>query len=317
MIKEFESKINIKYDKVKLTKRWFSFIIDFLFFALLTFMFSSLTNLITRNVSPYKDKIERREEIQSECSLYKDGELVLTYVEKLDDTLINKASILNNAIESFYYDDFFFASDSYYLEYQNRKKNATNKNGEYLFVEAEDKPGYYIACNYTDNSYYSFYYNEISQYCISYMLLNEEYANLLKYIQITSIIEYILCGAIAFIVTFIVVPLILKRGRKTIGMYIFKISLIDGDFLNVRGKKLVIRNILLFFVGYCLSVLTFCIPLIISLLMMHLSKEHQDLFDYLTKTYAVDASQDVYLNYDEYLSKHKNCDSAGVENNDC
>ncbi len=38
--------------------------------------------------------------------------------------------------------------------------------------------------------------------------------------------------------------------------------------------------------------------------MMHLSKAHQDFFDYLTTTYMVDtANKDVYLDYAEYLSQ--------------
>ena len=123
--------------------------------------------------------------------------------------------------------------------------------------------------------------------------------------------------SVGFALSFVIMPLILKRGRKTIGMYLFKISLVGGDALNVRGKILLFRNVLLLLIGYWLTIFTFGIPWLVSLTMMTFSKTGQDFFDYMSGTYVVSTKdKDIYLDYAEYLARTEESKKASIENRD-
>lgn len=137
------------------------------------------------------------------------------------------------------------------------------------------------------------------------------------YIFIVFVICLFIGMTISFLIFYLLIPLLLKRGHKTVGMYLFKISYISVDALNISYKQFFVRFILEFFIGYLLSIFTFGLPLIVSLTMMHLSKAGQDFFDYVTNTYVVDSSKkDVYLDYSEYTQRQDMSKKASIEDND-
>lgn len=307
----------VEYPKAKLYKRWFAFFIDFFLMLILTLCLSSLIGFVTTKIPAYIDKVNEREEIQNSSSIYVDGKSILFTIDEDKETVKNNKETLYNAIEEFYKDDTFFSDNTYYMSYQNRKKDKTNKSGEHIFVESTTQEGIYVESDFEDSLYYDFYYSEINDYCIALMSLNSDYASISDMIVRVSVIELIASGLLGFLVSFVFIPLILKRGRKTLGFYLFKISLISADALNVSGKTLLARNMLLIFIGYFLSIVTFGFPIILSVTMMHLSKRGQDFFDYVSNTYVVDTSRkDVYLNYNEYLQRGTERKEASIENKD-
>ncbi len=314
-----ENKDNVTeviYDKAKKYKRWFAFFID-LFVALIIGLFlSAAVGAITRCVPAYKETVAARDAIEESTPIYKDGKVIILVMDNSDDPVSSKKNTLNDAIEVFYHDSRFFTENEYYQAYQLRKRDAKASDGGNLFVEDSNKETY-LEGNYSDQDYYSFYYSEIEHYCIAYFSLNDDYVRYTNIIVRTSVVELFLCLSVGYAFAFLIVPLIIRRGRRTIGMYLFKISLISVDALNVTGKTLVARDLLLYFIGYWLSVFTFFLPWAVSVTMMHFSKRGQDFFDYVSNTYVIDSSKkDVYLNYAEYLSRAGMKESASLENDD-
>lgn len=317
-----DSVTEVVYDKAKKYKRWFAFFIDFTIMVILGLFISAFAGYITNQTVFYKNTVSERQRIENESSLYNDGELIILSIKNEEGTVAEKKDKLNKAIEDFYCDNNFFnyeniSDNKYYTWYQSRKKEAKNSNGSLMFVENSSNPGYYLEGNSSDQDYYDFYYNEIDRYCVSYLSLNSTYSSMTNRIVRTYAIEFVLSCFLGFLITFIFMPLILKRGRKTIGMYLFKISLISVDALNVKGWTLFGRDMLLIFIGYWVTICTFGIPLAVSVTMMHFTKTGQDFYDYVSNTYMVDTSKkDVYLNYAEYRSREELKERASIENKD-
>lgn len=306
----------VVYDRAKNYKRWFAFFID-LFLSLIigVFLFGACI-AVTDCVPSYRNVVKTRDEIEDSSSIYQDGKAIILVVEQSDDTMVEKKNILHDAIEDFYRDDHFFSDESYYKQYQTRKKEAKASDGGNLFTLSEGSDTY-LESGYSDQEYYDFYYSEIEHYCIALLSLNSDYASSVSVIARTSVIELLVSLSVGYAFAFLLVPLLIKRGRRTLGMYLFKISLIGVDALNVSGKPLLARDLLLYFVGYWLAVFTAFIPWAVSVTMMHFSRRGQDFFDYVSNTYVVDSSKkDVYLNYGEFLSRSGMREKASLENKD-
>ncbi len=304
----------VEYPRAKNYKRWFAFIIDIFFAFIIGLFLTAATGAVTKLIPAYQNVVKQRDDIENSVSIYQDGKAIILVMDESESTVSDKKKTLNDAIENFYSDTRFFTEDKYYSAYQDRKKEAKATDNGLLF-EYDDLTKTYKEKNYSDQEYYDFYYSEIEHYLIAYMSLNVDYTNATNAIVRTSIIELVLCLSVGYIVSFLIVPLIIKRGRRTLGMYLFKISLISVDALNVTGWTLFGRDMLLLFIGFWLSIVTFFIPWAVSVSMMHLSKRGQDFFDYVSNTYVVDTTKkDVYLNYAEYLSRAKSVEKASIEN---
>ena len=306
----------VEYCKAKNYKRWLAFIIDAFLALLLGLFLTAAVGAVTRVTPAYQNIVKQRDDIENSVSIYQDGKAIILVMDESEKTVADKKKTLNDAIENFYSDTRFFTENTYYSAYQDRKKEAKATDNGLLF-EYNDPTKTYQEKNYSDQEYYDFYYSEIEHYLIAYMSLNADYANCTNAIVRISVIELILCLSVGYILSFLIVPLIIKRGRRTIGMYLFKISLIGADALNVNGWALFGRDMLLLFIGFWLSIVTVFIPWAVSVTMMHLSKRGQDFFDYVSNTYVVDSEKkDVYLNYAEYLSRNRESSKVSIENQD-
>lgn len=310
-----EEYTDVEYTNAPLHKRWFAGIIDIFVMAIIALLLYGLSMIVTEKVPAYQKLSTENDKIQLDSGLYvKDGDknrLLTFYLDDSEKTDKEKKEAYSKALDEFYVNSLFFEDDRGSVSYQERKKVAVDDKSNLIFVLSGTE---YVENGYSDTIYCSFYKNEIEKYASAQLSLNSKYSDNNRMIVIVSISELFICGAFGFSFSFILMPLFIKRGRRTIGMYLFKISLIGVDALNVRGKTLVARNFLLFFVGYVLSVFTVLIPLIVSITMMHLSKTHQDFFDYITNTYVVDTvKQDVYLNFYEYDSRKGMKKEASIE----
>lgn len=310
-----EEILDVEYSSPKLYKRYFATIIDLFLVAIIGMLFLALSSLIVSNVPAFKDMVSSRDTMQVESGLYtEDNQLyTLYYKDNTDYTTLEKKEKLSSILDSFYSNTDYFSDDRYYQSYQNRKKDATY-NGESIFVEQN---GVYIESSFSDDVYYSFYESELNHYAVSALSLNETYYRYTVSIFFAFVIELLVSFSLSFTVAFLVIPLILKRGHKTLGMYLFHISFISADAINLKTKKYVARFFLVYGIGFLLDIVTVFIPLIVSMFMMHLSKAHQDFFDYVTNTYVVDTlKKDVYLDESEYLRRQKMSQEASIENND-
>lgn len=312
---ENENNTVLEYSKARIYQRVFSFFIDLFLAVLLGMIINSLCGLVTSVVPKYQEVLQERIELQDQSGLFDENQKLWTLsLEGSDMTIQEKKELLSTRLDEFYHNDVFFEDDTFYQSYQKRKSEAVNKKGELLF---ELISGSYVEKDFSDDVYYSFYQKEFENYASAALSHNVRFADLSNLIVRISVIEIVLSMSVGFALSFVIMPLILKRGRKTIGMYLFKISLVGGDALNVRGKTLLFRNVLLLLIGYWLTIFTFGIPWLVSLTMMTFSKTGQDFFDYMSGTYVVSTKdKDIYLDYAEYLARTEESKKASIENRD-
>ena len=312
---ENENNTVLEYSKARIYQRVFSFFIDLFLAVLLGMIINSLCGLVTSVVPKYQEVLQERIELQDQSGLFDENQKLWTLsLEGSDMTIQEKKELLSTRLDEFYHNDVFFEDDTFYQSYQKRKSEAVNEKGELLFQLIS---GSYVEKDFSDDVYYSFYQKEFENYASAALSHNVRFADLSNLIVRISVIEIVLSMSVGFALSFVIMPLILKRGRKTIGMYLFKISLVGGDALNVRGKILLFRNALLLLIGYWLTIFTFGIPWLVSLTMMTFSKTGQDFFDYMSGTYVVSTKdKDIYLDYAEYLARTEESKKASIENRD-
>lgn len=312
---EDENNTVLEYSKARIYQRVFSFFIDLFLAVLLGMIINSLCGLVTSVVPKYQEVLQERIELQDQSGLFDENQKLWTLsLEGSDMTIQEKKELLSTRLDEFYHNDVFFEDDTFYQSYQKRKSEAVNEKGELLFQLIS---GSYVEKDFSDDVYYSFYQKEFENYASAALSHNVRFADLSNLIVRISVIEIVLSMSVGFALSFVIMPLILKRGRKTIGMYLFKISLVGGDALNVRGKTLLFRNVLLLLIGYWLTIFTFGIPWLVSLTMMTFSKTGQDFFDYMSGTYVVSTKdKDIYLDYAEYLARTEESKKASIENRD-
>lgn len=312
---ENENNTVLEYSKARIYQRVFSFFIDLFLAVLLGMIINSLCGLVTSVVPKYQEVLQERIELQDQSGLFDENQKLWTLsLEGSDMTIQEKKELLSTRLDEFYHNDVFFEDDTFYQSYQKRKSEAINEKGELLFQLIS---GSYVEKDFSDDVYYSFYQKEFENYASAALSHNVRFADLSNLIVRISVIEIVLSMSVGFALSFVIMPLILKRGRKTIGMYLFKISLVGGDALNVRGKTLLFRNVLLLLIGYWLTIFTFGIPWLVSLTMMTFSKTGQDFFDYMSGTYVVSTKdKDIYLDYAEYLARTEESKKASIENRD-
>ena len=312
---ENENNTVLEYSKARIYQRVFSFFIDLFLAVLLGMIINSLCGLVTSVVPKYQEVLQERIELQDQSGLFDENQKLWTLsLEGSDMTIQEKKELLSTRLDEFYHNDVFFEDDTFYQSYQKRKSEAVNEKGELLFKLIS---GSYVEKDFSDDVYYSFYQKEFENYASAALSHNVRFADLSNLIVRISVIEIVLSMSVGFALSFVIMPLILKRGRKTIGMYLFKISLVGGDALNVRGKTLLFRNVFLLLIGYWLTIFTFGIPWLVSLTMMTFSKTGQDFFDYMSGTYVVSTKdKDIYLDYAEYLARTEESKKASIENRD-
>ena len=310
-----ENNTVLEYSKARIYQRVFSFFIDLFLAVLLGMIINSLCGLVTSVVPKYQEVLQERIVLQDQSGLFDENQKLWTLsLEGSDMTIQEKKELLSTRLDEFYHNDVFFEDDTFYQSYQKRKSEAVNEKGELLFKLIS---GSYVEKDFSDDVYYSFYQKEFENYASAALSHNVRFADLSNLIVRISVIEIVLSMSVGFALSFVIMPLILKRGRKTIGMYLFKISLVGGDALNVRGKILLFRNVLLLLIGYWLTIFTFGIPWLVSLTMMTFSKTGQDFFDYMSGTYVVSTKdKDIYLDYAEYLARTEESKKASIENRD-
>ena len=312
---ENENNTVLEYSKARIYQRVFSFFIDLFLAVLLGMIINSLCGLVTSVVPKYQEVLQERIVLQDQSGLFDENQKLWTLsLEGSDMTIQEKKELLSTRLDEFYHNDVFFEDNTFYQSYQKRKSEAVNEKGELLFKLIS---GSYVEKDFSDDVYYSFYQKEFENYASAALSHNVRFADLSNLIVRISVIEIVLSMSVGFALSFVIMPLILKRGRKTIGMYLFKISLVGGDALNVRGKILLFRNVLLLLIGYWLTIFTFGIPWLVSLTMMTFSKTGQDFFDYMSGTYVVSTKdKDIYLDYAEYLARTEESKKASIENRD-
>ena len=295
--------VEISYYRPTFWKRAFCAIFDFLLAALLSLGFFTLTREIIINIPSYSEKNEILNTLKFESQLfvysYTDEryEDIITYYNY--STNVDYAAIridLEKRIDNFhvflgdqtneqtkqdaiaYYNNFrlnIVVNDvHYFVEDQGAVvKNPDAEIGSKDYITKAYQP-------YIDNTALGLFSSKIPE-----VLEIEKLQSYMLFFVETPV--GILFGCLIY---YYIVPLILSRGKQTLGRFLFKIGLVDKNVLSVNAKLYTFRFQIQFFVEIILSIPTAGIPIIISFSLMAFSKKKQNLHDYFLNIQEIDCS---------------------------
>lgn len=309
----------LEYSVPKKHKRFLANLIDLFCIGFTTFLLFALSNMIVNEMPSYKAELQTRHKIQIDSGLYaEDGTDIVTYVNSDEVNFVTteeKKNYLKDKIDEFYNNPYFFNLDNNTAkkEYDERKLNASSE-GVMLFVMDNNN---IIENNVNPELLYTFYQSEIQDYCLGYFLYNDAYLNTTKTITIVTFLQILIDLTISVIIFYLIFPLtFFRRGRLTFGRCVFKIGLIAKNALNVTWGKFVLRFIFVYFVYFIVSFVSLLIPIFVSFSMQFFSKRGQNLVDYVLNQYMVDiTTEEIYLNYGDYVSRKDLKNNAKLENN--
>ena len=306
-----ENLIEIEYDYVPLYKRFFSAIIDIFITIFLALILTLSSLFIYTNSSIYKESISSINTVIEDSSLYiKSNEeyiLISDYYEN-NKTISNneKRKDLDKRVNYFYINLNCYSDISFFGN--NLLNELKLEYGNNLFYKDEISNEIKEKVDALDKDFVEFYIYIINENAIGYLLQNDIYKNETNKIFIFQIILLVSSIIISVLIFYLFIPLIIKRGNKTIGKLIFRFGNLKVNGFSLSKKDFLIKFLYFFFLEFLLSLFTFFIPLLISIGMMMFSISHQNLNEYLSQSYSLsNENKKFYLNYEEYLySKKKN-----------
>lgn len=246
--------ININYVRPIFHRRVLANMIDFFIFAFLWLISFTIAGNIAKSTNSYKEKQNYINTIHLNSDLYKidnTGKIysVVSYYNHYQlNTTTQEKNKLREHIDNF----IVFISNEYGEEskeeiqkmYDDFRLNDNMKeDGIPYFIVSDNK---IIENNNSENNnitptdYVNIYTNFIDNTCNGYLLSIDK--TLYEYTSFLSktIIFWELIPTFFFsgILTWLVPPLVFKRGRKTIGKLIYKISAVNSKYLNLSIEKL-------------------------------------------------------------------------------
>ncbi|MFA6755597.1 MAG: RDD family protein [Bacilli bacterium] len=149
-----------------------------------------------------------------------------------------------------------------------------DENGEYQYTEAgKDESNEVYEAYHNDEKYKS--------------LKNTEYLLTLTELGSSLIVSETLL--------FLIMPLILRNGQ-TIGKKINRIILTDDCYIKVKFLNVFLRYLTILFIESIASLFTYGVPLILTFIIMCITKDHRTVHDYLSATRVIEKGMTVFLN---------------------
>ena len=325
-VEENSKKINIEYARPLTSRRISAALIDFLIMALLAVIFYIISNSIAQVTPTYVNSNQIVDSVRRDSGLYvhSDGiygesssyEYVNQYFSDNPDEYAGSIMYhyLNNVIDGDLYPihghvGFAQYMGRYNIEYKEEilnlfdeyRLNATlnnapvfDSNFNIINGNSQKEVALNVLCPFIEEKLIS-YLSYIPNYYESLTFITRN----IIYIQIP--IPIILSNLIVFYL----IPLCFRRDKKSIGRLLFKIGLVDKNYLYVNFKVFTLRFLIFLFVEIILSIFTFLLPLILSFTMMLVTKNKQCLHDYILNIQEIDETLDkVYYSLDEaYLDR--------------
>ncbi|MFA6796051.1 MAG: RDD family protein [Bacilli bacterium] len=290
-----KEKIVIDYERPKLHRRVFAFIIDLIVFMFAFFTVFISVRAIMNQTDRYSSAIENVETTRLESGIYveESGNLydVVSLYDDDDDLSDSQRQVYYlDAIDSFidYVEDELGEEkaqevlDNYYSYLLDED---LTYDGITYFVEGVDGvPTENPECTasiaeYNQNVYEPYIDTNIQTYLNS---LFEQYNLDIQYLfKILFYIEIPISAIIGGILVFYVPGLFFKRGRQTLGRALYRIGLVDSRYLAVKIGRYTANWVISYFVILVLSFLTLGIPLIISFSLMAFSSKKQTFSEYM------------------------------------
>lgn len=303
--------IVLTYPKASLVKRVVAFLIDALMIGTMALGLFWVSRMIVENASWYKDAFSTYVRISSESRLYvyteTDDHLVQidTYAKGTFSDDAQKVSYLESRLTYFYVND----PIGIFPNGEGKGLYDAEKVGQSAFKTADGEPYFALDSAGEPQSIVSSavlisFYEQATISAVEYLNRSEEYIGAKRVLsQTINFLLIPLSIALSFTVFELLFPLLFfRRGWKTLGMAVFKMALLTPEAVVPRFRLFLFRFLFMLIIEVIVSMVTFGVPLFVTIGMMFIRKDGQALHDYVFGTYMVDASeQSVYWSRQEYL----------------
>lgn len=307
--------MEVSFNKPKFTTRLFAYAFDFMCMVITCLLLVLLSMTIVNNLPYYKDANEVINNLQFSSHLYvkrDDGTLDLMcdhYVINEAEDYITYNQMFDEALTMFYKDPTFFDQEDpksgIYL--YNTQKIPEGQNSSELFLYSDSSHSEIVQNpNVEPAKFYDFYVSAMANTAVGYLINNDAYYDASRTISLTFIFINLLIPLVISTTLFeLVIPLIISRGKKTLGKLVFKLAVVDVRGLSCTSKRYICRFLIFLILETLLSIVAVLIPLIISFSMFIFSKTGQSFHDYITNTYVIEAPlKSVCKTKEEYLKKY-------------
>lgn len=216
--------------------------------------------------------------------------------------------MFDEALTKFYTNERFFdlSDPKSGLYLYNIEKIPEGQSESALFIYADESRTSIIEKSSASKSaLYDFYTKVMAEKAIKYVINNDAYVSATKTISLSFIFVILLVPIVLSVLIFeFMFPLIFKRGRKTLGKLIFKLSVVDVRGLSCSFWRFLGRFSIFFFLEVLVGIVSFAIPLFVSFSMMVFTKTNQSFHDYICNTYVVEAPMSsICMTEAEYIAK--------------
>ena len=294
--------VTFRFVKSSIIKRFWAFFLDLCLGALIESILFVVAYSTSTNLNIYKENYEVRYYYLDQSKLFyydEEGNYleIDSYLEQNNELSIEeKVYFIKENLEYFYKNELFFKNNDGVEILNSLYKDAYISN-EKMFDE-----NWNILLTNQDylDDYFNFYKSLISD-SVSYLYLNSEFNKANLNIFLICSIPIVVSFLITVTLIFFVIPLFLKRGRRTIGMCACKTFVVNSEGLNPTTKQHIIRY--LFFLAFEVigGILSLGITWLISVGMMFLRNDSQTIHDYFSKCYMVEGDyRKLYLDSSEY-----------------
>ena len=308
--------MEVVFKKASYRNRLFAFAIDLFLMIVTTLGLMGIAYLITSNMDYYKNANQAINDLQMKSHLYverSDGnyQLMCDYYKITQDSDYEKyANQFDEALTEFYSDpDFFDQSNPLSGMYlYNTQKIPADKTASDLFIYEDETHSNIIPRDgATQEQLYKFYCGVMENQAYSYLVKHDTYINSSRIINLNFfLVDLLIPIVLSTIIYELIIPLSLRRGKKTIGKLLLKLSVVDVRGLSCPWYRYLLRFTILLFLEIILSIPGILIPIVVSFTMTVFSKRGQALHDYITNTYVIEAPMSsICLNEEEYLKKHE------------
>ena len=328
---------NVLYYPPKFTHRVFANLLDILIFVFVFFSCFLATREIIRATPDYQNKSAQLTQIKLDTGIYDydDDNILRDIVSVLNNdkgqTAKSRAVRSRKAIETFIgYVEANSTNEMYvqivndYRSYRladSMKHNdvpmfVIDENNEVVenpaLVESVESVSSQVFVAYYEKAYQPYIDNRVQAYLVTaiptYSQIIKYQTNLLLWVNIFAV--YCFSGLLVYLVP----PLIFRRGRMTLGKFLYGIGLIDSECLCPSIPRFLARFAIFYFSVLVLSLFTFGIPMIISTSLMIFSKNKQGFPDYMLGLREIDAKRTkIYFSFKEVELEKINIDKKPIE----
>lgn len=317
-LKQETPKVNIRYHRADRTKRVRARIIDLFLCAALGVIFFFSVRSIVQATPSYKNREERVHLHKVESGIYrtingKDRDIVSYYKDNTGVTPYGKKQAYEQGLTTFLS---YCKEELPENEYQEIKASyeeyLLQSNFEdvprFVLSDGEIKENKECQAKWADyNKVYEDYLDYQANSCL-YNYFPQYQKDIHKESIYRIAVELPISVVLATFLVYRLPCLVRKRGRKTIGMLIYKIGLVDQRLLHVSTGRFVAYGFIRRFAIIGLSFLTFGIPLIIDISRLAFTKSKKDFGEYrLGLTEIDDSIEQVYYSLAEASRSHSIC----------